>query len=136
MAKRCGNCGSYKLMETDTNGPFIWKDFPAVHIKKSVLVLKCGTCSETIISLAAGQKIDQFIEESICENVKKYIIKILEREETLQIELSSRLGVTPEYLSEIKSGRKIPSFQTYNFLKVLALNGKAYRISDPKNKIA
>ncbi len=136
MAKRCGNCGSNKLMETDTNGPFMWKDFPAVHIKKSVVVLKCGACSETIISLAAGQKIDQFIEESLCENIKKYIIKIIEREDTLQIDLCIRLGVTPEYLSEIKSGRKIPSFQTYNFLKVLALNEKAYQISDPKNKIS
>lgn len=136
MAKRCGNCGSNKLTETETNGPFKWKDFPAVYTKQNVPVIKCNTCHESIISMTTGQKIDQLIEQSLCENIKKYINKIIEREDTLQIDLSGRLGVTPEYLSEIKSGRKIPSFQTYNFLKVLALDEKAYRISDPKNKIA
>ncbi len=110
--------------------------FPAIQILKGIPILKCSACNETIISLAAGLKIDQLVEQSVCENVKKYIHKIIEREDTLQIDLSIRLGVTPEYLSEIKSGRKIPSFQTYNFLKVLALDKKAYRISDPKSKIA
>ena len=136
MAKRCGNCGSNKLVEANSYGPFVWRDFPAIQTLKSMHILKCSSCSETITSLSAGPKLDQLIEESICENIRKFITKIIEREDTLQIDLSHRLGVTPEYLSEIKSGRKIPSFQTYNFLKVLALDEKAYRISDPKNKIA
>jgi hypothetical protein len=53
----------------------------------------------------------------------------------MQTTLSERLGVTPEYLSEIKSGRKLPSFQTYNFLKVLAMDKEAYNLSDPKTRV-
>ena len=130
--KRCGNCGSKDLVELENKGPFPWKDFPMVFLAHGISMQKCHNCGETIMPASLAPKIDKAILESISNQVKEYIAQIIDREKALQIELSQRLGVTPEYLSEIKSGRKIPSFQTYNFLKVLAQDKKAYAISDPK----
>lgn len=136
MAKRCGNCGSKNLVEVKNAGPFKWRDFPSVQLVKPVPTLKCADCGETLMPLGAGAAIDKMIEEAISDNVRMFIARVIERESAMQMELSTRLGVTPEYLSEIKSGRKLPSFQTYNFLKVLALDEKAYKLSDPSDKTA
>jgi transcriptional regulator with XRE-family HTH domain len=60
-----------------------------------------------------------------------------------QKEIAKRVGVTPEYLSEVKNGRAVPSFQFFNFLKTIALNGKrTFEIASPdiqmdsNNKVA
>ena len=50
-----------------------------------------------------------------------------------QIDLAAILGITPEHLSAIKGGGRIPSFQTFNFLKTLALDESAYKIANPEN---
>ena len=129
--KRCGNCGSMKISEVKNKGPFLWKDFPMVFLAGGISMLKCSDCGEFMMPASLGSKLDVAITESISTQVREFISKIAERENAKQTELSQRLGVTPEYLSEIKSGRKIPSFQTFNFLKVLAQDRKAYAISDP-----
>jgi len=129
--KRCGNCGSAKIREVKNKGPFLWKDFPMIFLAEGIAMPKCSECGEAIMPASLAPKIDEAITGRISEQVKTFIAKILERERVMQTELSQRLGVTPEYLSEIKSGRKVPSFQTFNFLKVLAQDRKAYAISDP-----
>ena len=129
--KRCGNCGSTKINEVSIKGPFPWKDFPMVFLAQGIPMLKCSECGETMMPASLGVKLDEAITESISTQVREFISQIMQREKAMQTELSQRLGVTPEYLSEIKSGRKIPSFQTFNFLKVLAQDKKAYAISDP-----
>jgi len=130
--KRCGNCGSTKFVEVENKGPFPWKDFPMVFLAHGIPMLKCTNCGEAMMPASLAPKIDAAISESISTQVKEFIGLIIEREKAMQTELSQRLGVTPEYLSEIKSGRKIPSFQTFNFLKVLAQDHEAYTISNPK----
>ena len=129
---RCGNCGSTKLVEVENKGPFPWKDFPMVFLSHGVPMMKCSNCGESMMPASLAPKIDKAISESISTQVKEFIAQIIDREKAMQTELSQRLGVTPEYLSEIKSGRKIPRFQTFNFLKVLAQDKKAYAISDPR----
>jgi len=133
--RRCGNCGSKNVKVINSTGPFVWKDFPSVFLNDSIPMPACQDCQESILSLDVGPKIDKLIESSITSHVQTFIRSIIEREGTMQTTLSERLGVTPEYLSEIKSGRKLPSFQTYNFLKILALDKKAYSLSDPKTRV-
>lgn len=41
-------------------------------------------------------------------------------------------GIPPEYLSGLKTGARTPGFQTFNILKMLASESKAFEISDPK----
>jgi transcriptional regulator with XRE-family HTH domain len=80
-----------------------------------------------------AQKFDQAIEETITLQSRRFIDQIIARENCRQIDLAAVLGVTPEHLSAIKRGSRIPSFQTFNFLKTLALDKNAFKIADPAN---
>jgi hypothetical protein len=82
-----------------------------------------------------GEKLDLAIEESIRTQVNLFINKVLEREHCKQVDLAERIGVTPEYLSALKSGSRIPAFQTFNFLKVLAVNEQAFKLANPNAKL-
>jgi hypothetical protein len=130
--KRCGNCGSFEIRKKKTSGPFPWKDYASIYLNHPVEVTSCEKCGETMGDLADSAQIDTSIEQTIRENVKDFISRILENEECQQIDLAGRVGITPEHLSTLKSGSKIPGFQTYNFLKILSFNHEAFEIADPK----
>lgn len=130
--KRCGECGSKELSEKNQRGkPFPWREYPAVFLTKDLRVLECDLCHNQILSGNDVTRLTQALVDSVSENTGMFIETILTREKCSQIELATRLGVTPEYLSEIKSGRKQPGFQTYNFLKTLASDPKSFIVSDP-----
>ena len=86
-------------------------------------------------SLGEGALIDKAIEESVRTQVFKFIEIIIQREKCAQGDLAQRLGVTPQYLSAIKSGSKLPGYQTFNFLKILAANAQAFRLASPDSKL-
>ena len=125
--KRCGNCGSSETAPKPSRGPLPWKDYKGVLLEKPIVLLTCQKCGNHLLSGHDIEKLDAAIEESIRAQVAQYIEKILSREECRQIDLAAVLGVTPEHLSAIKNGSRIPSFQTFNFLKTLALNESAYQ---------
>ncbi len=130
--KRCGNCGSEKLQKLGKDFLTLpWRDYPAVLLIKSVDGFKCENCGELILSAAQMKDLDSKIETSIAHYVQNFLILILKRENCEQKEIAAHLGVSPEYLSEIKSGRKIPKFQTFNFLKTLAYDANSFKISHP-----
>jgi DNA-binding transcriptional regulator YiaG len=130
--KRCGECGSKEVSLIDQKGkPFPWKDYPAVFLAGDLKVLECELCHNLILSGSDVKKLSTVLVQSVSKNTMTFIETVLMREKCTQVELATRLGVTPEYLSEIKSGRKQPSFQTYNFLKTLASDPKSFAVSDP-----
>ena len=136
--KRCGNCGSNNVKKSSLTGLVVpWKDYPAAYlIDHSDNFLRCQKCGESMLSANDMKAFDALIKESINQQVNLFIDKVLEREKCNQGELAQHLGVTQEYLSEIKSGRKTPSFQTFNFLKTLAIDEASFGISDPKFDIS
>jgi hypothetical protein len=117
------------------SGPFPWKDYPQVYLVKPFDTDQCQVCGETMGSAGEGEKIDRAIEESIRTQVRLFIDRIIEREHCKQVDLAERLGVTPEYLSSLKAGSKLPAFQTFNFLKVLAVNEQAFQLASPAAKL-
>jgi hypothetical protein len=130
--KRCGNCGSKHIQKIDKSGLTLpWKDYPAVLISQPVNGFKCENCGELILNATQGKDLDAKIEASIVEAVQSYLALILQREKCEQKDIAAHLGVSPEYLSEIKSGRKLPKFQTFNFLKTLAHDANSFKVSDP-----
>jgi hypothetical protein len=130
--KKCGNCGSEHIHKIYKNSlTLAWKDYPAVLISQPVSGLKCEKCGELILNATQVKDLDSKIESSIVEAVQSYLALILNREKCEQKEIAAHLGVSPEYLSEIKSGRKIPKFQTFNFLKTLAFDANSFKVSDP-----
>ena len=129
--KRCGNCGSKEVSVKSQRGkPFPWRDYPAVFLTKDLRVLECDLCHNQILSGSDVTKLTEALVESVSENISTFIETVLIREKCTQVELATRLGITPQYLSEIKSGRKQPGFQTYNFLKTLAHDPTSFVVSD------
>jgi hypothetical protein len=130
--KRCGNCGKMSMKMTKTQGPFRWKDFVSVTLVHPVELLKCRECGEHGLKPGDAKKLDHAIEASIRAYSKEMVETILAREECSQIDLAARAGITPEYLSGLKTGSRTSGFQTFNILKMLASDPKAFEISDPK----
>jgi len=131
--KRCGNCGSFEITKNKVEGPFRWKDYPLVYLTSPISLLQCNACGETMRLPGDSEKIDHAVEESLRHYTQFFIAKILERENCKQIELAARLGVSPEYLSSLKAGNRTPSFQTFNFLRTLAMNEGAFQVAAPEN---
>lgn len=131
--KRCGECGSRSVRMRDIRGyDCPWRDYPYIYITQSHQFLGCEDCGNFMFRASELEILDQLIERSITEQVGQFIQIILEREGCSQKELAAHVGVTPEYLSGLKSGR-LPGFQTFNFLKTLAMaDRKTFQISDPK----
>ncbi|MCB0408091.1 MAG: helix-turn-helix transcriptional regulator [Bdellovibrionales bacterium] len=97
-------------------------------------LITCKDCNEVVFSASQGKIIDQLVIKSINSQINLFIKMIIQREKCEQKEIAEHIGVSPEYLSEIKSGRKTPKFQTFNFLKTLALDGNSFKISSPNFK--
>lgn len=131
---RCGNCGSPKIELIEVDGPFPWRDFPAVYLVEPLKMLVCRECGERISRYHQRGEIDEAIHSTLKRRVVHYIDEVITREGCLQAELAKRLGATPEYLSEIKSGRKIPSFSFYTLLKLFAKVPGSFRLSDPREE--
>ena len=133
--KRCGNCGSFEVKKTPYTGPFPWKDFPQVYLVKPISIMQCEICGETMGDLRNSEELDHAAEESIISQVRLFIDRIIQRENCTQVELAQRVGVTPQYLSSLKSGANIAGFQTFNFLKVLAVDERAFKLASPSAKL-
>jgi DNA-binding transcriptional regulator YiaG len=137
MAKnrRCGNCGSTNLISSKENTLSLpWKDYPSVLITEENSLMTCKDCNEIVFSASQGKMIDELVLKSINSQINLFIKMIIQREKCEQKEIAEHIGVSPEYLSEIKSGRKTPKFQTFNFLKTLALDENSFKISSPNFK--
>ena len=129
---RCGNCGSFDVVSQETTGPFPWRDYPATYLVKPINLLTCKKCGENILRYADVDKLDEAIEQSLTQLTQTLISAILQREGCTQEVLASRLGITPQHLSNLKGGAKIPGFQTFNFLKTFYLDKTAFDKADPQ----
>ena len=130
--KKCGQCGSNEIKESDVKGKsFPFRDYPAVQLMKSTRFAQCRSCGEVLLSLPDAKKLDLLLEKSITLQINSFIDTVMTREKCKQADVSAHIGVSPEYLSEIKSGRKLPKFQTFNFLKTLAFDPVSFAVSDP-----
>lgn len=135
--KRCGNCGSKELSLVNLRGrPHQWVDYPAVYLLEDVNVLECQHCGNLVLSSKDIDKISDACEGSIKAMTHFFIEKIVEREQCSQVDLAAHLGITPQYLATIKSGKKIPKFNVFNFLKTLAFSEKSFKVSDPAYNIS
>lgn len=134
MTKRCGECASKNIKETNLKGKrFPWKDYPSVLLSQDFKAQTCQDCGELILRGSDSANFDKAIKTSIHDQVIVFIETILGREKNVsQANLATRLGLTPEYLSEIKSGRKQPGFGVFNFLKTLALDARAFKEAEPE----
>lgn len=133
--KRCGSCNSTNLTSSKKLTPSLpWKDYPLVFVSQAKNLIVCQKCHEPIFSASDGKMIDKLVTDSINSQIQFFIKTIVQREKCEQNRIAEHLGISSEHLSEIKSGSKIPKFQTFNFLKTLALDGNSFKISSPNFK--
>jgi transcriptional regulator with XRE-family HTH domain len=85
-----------------------------------------------MMSTSHIQALDESLAQTISIAVKEQIDSLLRRESIQQKDLASRLGMTPEYISEIKSGRKVPSYQVFLLLQSYCLSHEAFENSNPE----
>ena len=116
-SKQCGNCGKKAMQVQKVSGPFTWKDFSHMILLQPLELLKCSSCGELGYRPKDTENIDRSIEATIRTLTGSLINAIIDREGCSQIVLSKHIGVTPEYLSGLKSGSRTPGFQTFNLLK-------------------
>lgn len=130
---RCGECGSKNLKRQSVVGkPFRWKDYSSVTLSQELELLTCQECGNFIIKAGEGKLIDAAIEASIFHQVRMAIESVKAAHGCDQKDIAVRLGISPEYLSEIKNGRQIPSFQLFNFLKTMAVDKSAFSAAAPE----
>ena len=130
--KQCGTCGEKTMARARVRGPFPWKDYPSMLTHEPIELLRCSSCGEVAYRPGETKKVDHALEATIRGLTIGFIHTILERERCSQIVLASRLGVTPEYISQLKAGSRTAGFQTFNMLKILAESKSAFPISDPE----
>lgn len=129
--RRCGNCGSIDIRRTETDGPFPWKDYPAVYLHSPVTLTVCRSCGEHLGPVGEGALIDKAVEESIKTQLRIFVETLTRRERCTQVDIAHRIGIAPEYLSNIKRGVKVPKFSVFNFLKTMAINEQAFNAANP-----
>ena len=127
--KRCGNCG--QAMERQSVGTLHWKDFKNLELLTPLQLLKCNSCGEVGYFATEVSLIDKAAETTLQKVTAHLIEKILAEHHCSQVELSNRLGVTETHLSHLKNGTKTIGFQTFNFLKTLALGHDAFEKASP-----
>jgi|GEM_PF-4897679 len=114
---RCGECGNRKFKLINIKGTFHpWKDYSRVELLNDQEVLACDVCGNQIFDSAALEALDLNIVESIKMKVSSAIRYFTERLKISQEDLAEALGVTPEYLSTVKTGKKRLSFTAFNLL--------------------
>ncbi len=129
-ARRCGNCGKETMMKQPVK-IIQWKDFSQLELLKPIEIFKCNFCGETGLSATEAPSFDKAAEATLRTVAAHLIEKILSEHHCTQLELAGRLGITETHLSHIKNGTKVAGFQTFNFLKTLALGKDAFEKASP-----
>ena len=129
QTKRCGNCGKHMIRQPVST--IHWKDFQNLELLKPLDLFKCSACGEIGLLAVEASKVDNAAESTLKAVTTHLIEKILAEQGCTQMELASRLGITDTHLSNLKNGGKIIGFQTFNFLKTLALGEDAFEKASP-----
>jgi DNA-binding transcriptional regulator YiaG len=119
---RCGECGERRFERQNVKGQFStpWRDFPHAYLTKDLRLLVCGNCANYAIDDDDADQIDLAMDASVRDQTSQFIDVIKSKANITAMKLASLVGITPEYLSMIYNGKRTPSFQVWNLLKLVA----------------
>ena len=127
--KQCGNCG--QSMERQAVSTIHWKDFRNLELLNPLQLLRCSSCGEVGYFAGEVSLVDKAAQNTLQTVTAHLIEKILSEHHCSQAELASRLGITETHISHLKNGTKTIGFQTFNFLKTIALGKDAFEKASP-----
>ena len=64
----CKECGSVKLEELPTRGPFVWKNHEAIYLGNSLTLLTCLDCKNHVLDDKESAKLEEALNEHVWEN--------------------------------------------------------------------
>ncbi len=120
-SKRCGACGSRNLEVKNIRGRhFNYRSYPRLKLDSDVFVRVCNECDNEVFSAGEIELLDEGLKTTAMMNSRSYVEKILEKMSWLQSEMAEYIGCSAVYLSELKNGKRVPEFKTYNYFKLLS----------------
>ncbi len=118
---RCGECGSKDTAYQNVKGKFFpFESFNKVKLSTDLDLCQCNKCGSTILAPGDAERLDLALELTIKNSVAEYIENIVKKTSWKQAEMADYIGFTPVYISELKKGRKVPEFKTFNYFKILS----------------
>ena len=119
--KRCGECGSTNIVLRSAKGKFFpYKDHRRVPLLYDYQTRTCSNCENIILSNKDIWEINELLAKSISVLAKNSIKDITYLNDVSQIDVAKMLGQTPEYISNLKSGNKVPSYSTLTLMRIYA----------------
>lgn len=118
---KCYSCGESAMSAQNLKGSFFpFRDFVKVEVKHDLLMSKCAACGELSASSSDLRKLDEHLEYSISSEMRGFVKTILANISITQKDFASKVGLSEQYISNLKKGVKFPSAQIFNFFKVMA----------------
>lgn len=118
---RCGECGSKNVLSQNVKGRlFPFMAYTKVKILKDLSLSVCQECDNIILQKGDAISLDKALSDSIMLQARGYIENILGKVGWKQNEMADCVGFTPVYLSELKNGKRIPEYRTFNYFKILS----------------
>lgn len=119
--KRCGMCGSTNLKSENIKGAhYPWRDHLFVELSYDQEVLVCQNCQNRVMSSKNIIELESNIRKSLWDKIKFAINKLTQEYGLSQEQLAEALGLTPQYISMVKTGKKLFSFTAFNLLQSYA----------------
>ncbi len=136
--KKCGECGhqGYERRNLKGKGAFPWKDFPVVYLTQDLELWVCGKCGNRAVLRGDSQKTDEALEASVRDQISQFIDIIKSKSGLSLEEISHKTGISYTYLSTLRNKKRTPSFQVWNYLKMIAGKPKEMlELADPGRDI-
>lgn len=121
--RSCGNCGEKKLKEVELKDVWVnesWRDFPRVYLSRGVVQIQCLSCCEFAGTKDTARAFDEAVKVSIQEQVQYFIEKILKKSRLRLNDVSERLSIGYQHLSDLKNCRSFPSYHYWSLLRKFA----------------
>ncbi len=94
--------------------------FPKLKLHKDLDLNVCRDCGNILMVKGDALALDQALSDSVTSLTKGYIENLLSKFTWNQRQMADCIGFTPVYLSELKNGKSVPEYRTFNYFKVLS----------------
>lgn len=119
----CTNCEKKTVEIGNLKGSlFKWKGLHPIKIGENFNTKICTSCGDFSIKRKDVGKFDEIISHSVTRVTVELLETIAEVTKASDRLIAKKIGITPQYMSEIKTGKKLPSSTLFSLIKLSALH--------------
>jgi len=131
--KHCLACGGSVKKRNIKGTTMPWKDFPKIKLCFDTFLLACDNCGEFSIRRSETKSLDKALEDSIHQQTATNLRLLMSNLNINQKQLSEKIRITQVYLSELIRGKKTPSYNFYNLIRIYSLRPELIEEFDVQN---